>query len=378
MRTLFFGTPGIGHIVPQIPMARALRARGRAVAFLSAASMGGLLDSEGFELLTAGPEIVPDVVAEVQRTTGSDILADGVTVESEAEIFGAARIDLGYEDSLASARDWKPELIVAEMFDFIAPMVGAALGVPVATLAYGPAIRPESVEAIRVRTQERHRRFRLECPASRWYLDTCPPSLQFDDWQAPETRIALRPEAYNGGATASSGPATGKSGNPLVLVSFGTIFVVPEIITPIVRELLNHDVDVRVALGPVKTAADFGLDSDRVEFAGFTPLARMLKDVDVVLTVGGAGTVLGSLAHGIPLVMTPQGADQPIHAGRAAAAGAGIAFPLGECAPLPVGEAVATVLSEPGYRQAAQRIAAEIAGMPSADEVAERLIADLG
>jgi UDP:flavonoid glycosyltransferase YjiC (YdhE family) len=340
--------------------------------------MGAVLEPEGFELLAAGPETVPEVVAEVERTTGSNILTEGVTVQTEAEVFGAARIDLGFEDCLAVARDWRPELIVAEMFDFVAPMVGAALAVPVATLAYGPAIRPETVEAVRVRAQERHRKHRLECPAPRWYLDTCPPSLQFDDWQAPETRIALRPEAHTGAVATPSGPDAGKSGRPLVLVSFGTIFVIPQIITPIVRELLGRGVDIRIALGPVKTAADFDLVSDHVEFAGFTPLARLLNGVDAVLTAGGAGTVLGSLAHGIPLVMTPQGADQPIHAGRAAAAGTGIAFPHGECAPEAVGDAVTTVLNQPVYRQAARRIAAEIAAMPSPAEVAETLVAGLG
>jgi hypothetical protein len=59
--------------------------------------------------------------------------------------------------SLGAARDWKPALIVAEVYDFIAPMVGAELEMPVATLAYGPATRPESVEAMRVRAEERHR-----------------------------------------------------------------------------------------------------------------------------------------------------------------------------------------------------------------------------
>jgi UDP:flavonoid glycosyltransferase YjiC (YdhE family) len=75
--------------------------------------------------------------------------------------------------------------------------------------------------------------------------------------------------------------------------------------------------------------------------------------------------------------MTPQGADQPIHAGRAAAAGAGIAFPLGESTPEAVGDAVATVLDQPGYRQAARRIATEIAAMSSPGEVAEILVAGL-
>jgi UDP:flavonoid glycosyltransferase YjiC (YdhE family) len=377
MRVLFSGTPAVGHLVPQIPLARALRDQGHAVAFTSARSMAGLLAGERFELLEAGPEI-PDIVAEVQRTTGADLMADGVTVETEAEFFAGARVDLGFRDCLGVARDWRPDLIVAEEYDFIAPMVGAALGVPAATLTYGPAIRPESVEALRVRAEARYRKFGVqEAGPTQWYLDTCPPSLQFDDWKAPETRIALRPEAYSGGVAV---PDAGRQARerPLVLVSFGTIFVIPEVISPVVNELLKRDVDIRVTLGSLRKAEEFDIDSPRVEFVGFTPLEQLLGDVDVVLTAGGAGTVIGTLAHGIPMVLTPMGADQPIHAARAAAAGAGIAFKIGESAPAAVADAVATVLGDASFRQAARHVAAEIATMPSPAEVGEILRQTVG
>ncbi len=377
MRILFFGNPVYGHIIPELPLARALREQGHTVAFLTGGYVADLLASEGFEHLVAGPAVIPDLVLEVERTTGVNVLMHGVTVETEAEVFAGARIDLGYEDMVAVARPWRPELIVAEMYDFVGPMIGAALGVPVATLALGPAIRPESVEALRVRSEARHREHGVEPVAASWYLDSCPASLQIQGWQAPETWIGLRPEAYSGGGQTAVIVVDGTHVRPRVLVSFGTLFVIPEVITPIVRELLKQDLDVRVALGPSHKADDFELDPARVEFVGFTPLAQLLTDVDLVLTVGGSGTVFGALAHGIPLVLTPQGADQPINAELAATAGAGIAFPLGQAEPAAVAAAVGTVLAEPGYRLAALRIAAEIAALPGAAEVAERLVADL-
>ncbi|HWG26674.1 glycosyltransferase [Actinospica sp.] len=381
MRILFFGNPLFGHIIPQLPLARALRDQGHATAFLSAASIAGLLASEGLEHVVAGPETFPDVVAEVERGVGFSLVEKGITPETEAELFAGARLDLGFEAADAAARDWKPDLIVAEAYDFLGPMVGAALGVPVATVSLGPAIPSENAAAMRVRAEDRHRRHGLDAPTSHWFLETCPPSLQFDDFQAPATLLPMRPEAYTGAtvradpARPGSAVATDRS-RPRLLLSFGTIFVFPEVMTPIARELLKQDVDIRLALGPAKTRADFDLDSDRVEFVGFTPLERLLHDVDAVITVGGAGTVLGSLAHGLPLVMTPLNADQPLHAGRAAAAGAGIAFGIGQAEPRAVAEAVATVLTDPSYRNAAQRVAAEIAAMPSPTQVAEKLIAD--
>ena len=383
MRVLFFGNPLFGHVIPQLPLARALRDQGHATAFLSAASIGDLLASEGLEHVVAGPETFPDVVAEVERGVGYSLVEKGITPETEAEMFAGARLDLGFEAADAAARDWKPDLIVAEAYDFLGPMVGAALGVPVATVSLGPAIPPENAAAMRVRAEDRHRRHGLDAPTSDWFLETCPPSLQFPDFQAPATTLLpMRPEAYTGATVPIADPvqpgsaAATERSRPRLLLSFGTIFVFPELMTPIARELLKQDVDIRLALGPAKTRADFDLDSDRVEFVGFTPLERLLHDVDAVITVGGAGTVLGSLAHGLPLVMTPLNADQPLHAGRAAAAGAGIAFGIGQAEPKAVAEAVTTVLTDPSYRTSAQRVAAEIAAMPSPAEVAEKLDAD--
>lgn len=127
-----------------------------------------------------------------------------------------------------------------------------------------------------------------------------------------------------------------------------------------------------------KPPEEFDIDSPRVELVGFTPLQRLLIDVDVVPAVGGAETVIGALAGGIPMVLTPMGADQPIHADRVGTAGAGIAFPLGRFEPEAVVEAVATVLRDATYAQAAKRIATEIAAMYPPKEVAEILSLTVG
>jgi UDP:flavonoid glycosyltransferase YjiC (YdhE family) len=372
MRVLFFGCPGFGHVVPQLPLARAMREQGDQVALVTAASFDPLLETEEIALLAAGPE-VPQLAGELERVTGFDILAAPPSAEIEAELFAGVRIDLAYEDSLAVARDFKPDLIIVDAMDYVGRIVAGALDVPHAVIALGPAVRPESVAATNARSAASHEARGLTPQQARWYLDTCPPALQFDDFRATAARLALRPEAYTGGAAV---PAPGgERGRPRVLVNFGTLFVVPEVITPIVQALLTSDLDIRVTLGPTRNAEEFDVDSDRVEFVGFTPLAQLLSDVDAVVAAGGAGTILGTLAQGLPMVLTPLAADQPLHAGRAAAAGAAIAFPVGEFKPEQVADAVASVIEEPDYREAAQRIAAEIKAMASPAEVAAELAA---
>jgi UDP:flavonoid glycosyltransferase YjiC (YdhE family) len=71
MRVLFSSTPAYGHLLPLLPLARALRGRGHEVAMLSAEAVSPIVAPEGIELLPAGPGM--DVVlAETGRRTGTD------------------------------------------------------------------------------------------------------------------------------------------------------------------------------------------------------------------------------------------------------------------------------------------------------------------
>ena len=160
-------------------------------------------------------------------------------------------------------------------------------------------------------------------------------------------------------------------------MTFGTIFTNPEVLAPLIRDLAAKAYGVRVALGVTASAADFANDADTVAFEGFRPYAELLDGVDVVVGHGGAGTNLGALAAGVPLVLIPQGADQGGQAERVAAAGAAITVPAEAMRPSAVSLAVADVLQQPSYRAAARTIADRIATMPSTDEVAA-LLADAG
>jgi UDP:flavonoid glycosyltransferase YjiC (YdhE family) len=128
-----------------------------------------------------------------------------------------------------------------------------------------------------------------------------------------------------------------------------------------------------VTLGLTARAEDFGAAGDGVTFTGFAPLAELLHDVDLVVTHGGAGTTLGSLARGLPLVVVPQGADQFLQAAVVSASGAGIAVQPGPDVPQTVAKAVGTLRADAAYAGAARAVAQQIAAMPSPAEVATRL-----
>jgi UDP:flavonoid glycosyltransferase YjiC (YdhE family) len=379
MRILFFSSPLYGHVIPQISLARAFRDRGDDVAFVTNEALAPFFAAEHLGFLPAGPG-AQGVMAEMVRRTGIDPVAAGWTgsAETAAEMFAGVRVDLGYYESVDRTRAFKPDLIVAEAFDFVGPVVAEQLCMPHATVAFGPALPPEFTEIFVERVTRTCADRGLSYRPGDWYLDPCPLSLQLEGWQAPTGRLALRPEAFSAGPEAQATDSAGeRAGRTRVLVTFGTLFNETGFISSLLTELLARDYDLRVTLGLAASEADFSVHDERIEYAAFTPLARLLDGVDVVLTVGGAGTVLGALSRGVPLVLTPQGADQPLNAARVAGAGAGIALPPGPVAPEAVARAVEEVLAKPDYRRGAREIAAEIRAMPSAQEVAARLAAEV-
>ncbi|MFJ3672445.1 glycosyltransferase [Streptomyces sp. NPDC090106] len=376
MRILFSSTPQHGHLLPGLPLARAFRDRGDEVAAITSASFGPLFAAEGITLLPVGPEI-PELLMEAARLAG----VDDPTVPDPAvaaELFAGARIDLTADAAIAAARAFDPDLIVAEATDYVGPLVAAALEVPYAKLAFGPLIPAQFTDVFDAVAERRHKERDLTVPGPTWYLDPCPEALQGPDWQAPQGRLPLRPEAHRGPRTPDTTVSTapGNGHRPKVLLSFGTHFAAPHVLRPVI-EALAAKTDLVVTLGLTATAADYGDGFDQVEFVGFTPLAELLDGVDLVVTHGGAGTTLGTLSRGLPMVVVPQGADQFLQAGAVAGSRTGVAV-MPPAGPEAVAEAVIEVLDSAEYRDNAGRAAEQIAAMPSPREVADQLAALLG
>ena len=104
------------------------------------------------------------------------------------------------------------------------------------------------------------------------------------------------------------------------------------------------------------------------------PLAPLLAQCDAVVCHAGTGTTLASLAAGLPLVLIPKGADQFDTARACGRAGAAQVLLGDQVTPKAVHDAVRAVLPDASPERAAARaLAAEIAAMPSATEVAHTL-----
>jgi Glycosyltransferase family 28 C-terminal domain len=354
-----------------LPLARGFRRRGDEVAIVVPSSYAPFFGEEDIDVLVAGADS-PTVIAEVMRRTGEDVTGE-CTRDAVVEAFTTARIDLSVADTLTAVRDWGPDLVVHDAMDFVGPFVAIACGARRVGHTFGSDV---SADFIRVSTeraisdyQDRGIRW---LPAD-WVADICPADLQVNGWQAPRGWLPLRPEAHRAPTASPARKPRPLTGQARVLVTFGTTFTNPEVLAPLIRDLAAKDYSVRVALGLAASPPDFAVDHEAVVFEAFRPYAELLDGIDVVVAHGGAGTNLGALAAGLPLVLIPQGADQGGQAERVATAGAAINITPADFSSIAVGQAVAEVLGQPGYRVAAERIANQIAVMPSTDEVAALL-----
>ncbi|WP_051499051.1 glycosyltransferase [Nocardia sp. BMG51109] len=372
MRMLFSAVPAYGHILPLAPLMAAAIDAGHTVALLASADVRSLADRElapGAEFLAAGagPEVL---VAEAARRTGADPLRPGPGMIGET--FGNTRLELDAEETFDRAREWAPDLVVAETFDTVGPLIAARLNVPWHQAAVGPGVASVLTEIARsVAPHYERAGVRPVTPSS--YIDPWPSALQDPEWVAPAPVLPVRARAHRrpAGVIGCSGGATDDlprftdPGKPTVLLTLGTVFSDESTLAEIGPAVADADVNVLVTLGLVVQQPPAAGARGELRHVSFAPLDTLLDDVELVVAAGGSGTILGALSRGIPLVLWPQGADQPINAARAAAAG--VALVVDSAAA--VTAAVERALHDEILRSRVAEVAAENAGKPTPAEV---------
>ena len=366
MRVLFTCVAAEGHFRPLLPLARAFRERGDEVAFATAAEFRPVRE-EGFEHLAAGID-----QAELERRFASHRadLARMPFFERRAHAFSTrfaltdapARL----QDLLRVTSDLRPDLVVHDSSELAAPVVAEKLGIESVQHGFGRPIPTAAVEAAAAAGAALWEELGLEPdPLAGLYrgpfVNIAPPSLAPPPAEASEV-LHLRP---------AERAAPESRGRQLVYVTLGTTHPFQNF-QLLLDALAGLDVDVLLTTGRGRYPAALDVPPNaRVE--EFVPQAETLPRAALILSHGGSGTLLGALAHGVPLVLTPQGADQFDNARATAAIGAARVLMPDEIDEHAVRDAVTSALADPSCRDAAERVAGEIAAMPPPAEVADRL-----
>jgi MGT family glycosyltransferase len=104
------------------------------------------------------------------------------------------------------------------------------------------------------------------------------------------------------------------------------------------------------------------------------PQLALLPHLHAVVSHGGHNTVCESLAHGVPLVVTPIRDDQPVIADQVVRSGAGLRLKFGRLAPAALQAAVARLFDEPGFAAQAARVRESFAAAGGARSAARLLV----
>jgi MGT family glycosyltransferase len=419
--------PFVGHINPFLSVAKALQARGHSVAFYTGGRAQAQLESEGFTVFPfqhLSEERVWNIVTSLEKMPRGwrSYRAVGILLRALRDCFDTMPDQLA--DLEPVLRDWRPDAIVSDpsMWGPIL-VLSETTPVPVALLStlmgclipgadgrtwalggppprtFGARLAATTIAAIgsgvsrfgyrpRVnRVRALHGLSPLDVPVNAYaarlplYLVPSIPELDFERDDLPPSVHYIGPCIWNKPSHESLPPWFNQlpSGDPWVHVTEGTLHVeAPIVLGAAAQGLANLPMQVILTTGPQRdpAALDLGPIAPNVHVEQYISHSALLPRCSVLVTTGGAGTVMTALQFGSPLVIVPTHWDKPDNARRIVATGAGICLPPRKCSPARLRAAVERVLNEPGFRRNAQRLAQRLAncpGLPGAVELLESL-----
>lgn len=367
-RVLFTFAGGTGHFNPLVPIARAVREAGHVVAFACQSALVATVEHEGFTAFDTGGD-----------TFGNHERMPLLELDAERE---ARAIPEGFIRRTARERAanlvplcgrWAPDLLVCDEIDFGTMVVAERLGLPHAAVQVtgaGSLVRKDFLVDALDELRAAHGLPpdpAVVMPERHLVLSPFPPSFRDPASPLPTTAHSLR----SSDPVAAQAPPSWLADlpdAPTVYFTLGTVFNLEsgDLFSRVLGGLRELPVNLVVTVGRHIDPVEFGPQPDHVRIERYVPQSLLLPHVDLVVSHGGSGSVIGALAHGLPLVVIPMGADQPHNGDRCVDLGVGRVLDAVAATPDDVREAVSAVLAEPSYRLAAERVQAEIAGLPDA------------
>ncbi len=354
MRVLVTSPRRLGHVQPLVPLARALVARGNEVLWALPPEGVPFVEGAGLRAVPVGlPGMIdPRKVADDPALAG--LSAAEVPEVLFAKLFAGVAAPLMLTDMEPLVHEWRPELLVADAAELAGHLAAIQVGIPSVTKGFGPLLPEPRVAAVDAELAPLWRSRGIEPRPyggsyEHLYLDVYPPEMQAGPAETPHVprRQLLRPVSDDAGVEEWAAPPLpeGRPGAPLVYLTMGTVFNAEGPLRTALAGLAGLDVRVLVTVGPLADPGVLGAQPAHVRVERYVPQSQMLASCDAVVSHGGSGTVLATLAHGLPQLCLPQGADQFLNA-------------------------VERLLVEDSFRRSATSVAASIEAMPSADDVA--------
>jgi UDP:flavonoid glycosyltransferase YjiC (YdhE family) len=372
VKVLVTCVPQAGHVNPMLPLISAFVRAGDEVVVATGDGLRDQVEQLGARFERAGNGLDAWFGQLADRTRGAP--GDGLAPERIGHyfvprLFGEIATADMVDDVLAVGERLQPDLVLFDAEAYVGPLVADLLGARQANHLFGPLAPADVTQLAADALSPLWRSFGRDIPpeAGLYVGSTvvvCPPSL--DPERPPRgDRLLVRPAPLPVRPPRRQSP-------PFVYFSLGTLWANASVVAVVFEALSDLPVRVVATLGSLD-AGEVGAVPPNVELHQYVPQADVLPDASLVIHHAGAGTMFGALAHGLPQLALPQAADNFINGDLLARCGAGLVLRPDELSPQAVAAAVTELLAGSAAGRTARHIAAEIAAMPSADEVADRL-----
>ena len=159
-------------------------------------------------------------------------------------------------------------------------------------------------------------------------------SLQPKSWQAPWPAQSDRPRALVACSTGAQGQR--------------------DLFQRVINAIGTVDVDALATTGPNLDVADLRAPKNVYLLRG-APHDLVMKEVSVVISQGGHGTVTRSLVNGLPQLILPMARDQAGNAARVVAKGAGLLLPPA-ASEAEIAATINRLITDPQFKAAARRV----------------------
>jgi len=324
MKALFTTFPAYGHLLPMLPLAHAVAAARDEVVIATHADLHGA--AAGLPTRGIGPAL-PALIAQNEARFHQDVLeyrSDGAgendVLAATVALFTTTYADVVFDDLSTLVTDERPDVIVAEMWDFVTPLVARKFGIPYATFLHSPATVVDPVLAAGAEKAGVQRG--LPVPAPMATIALWPEWLEALPITRDESKIPISSSAYESGTPVDIPAFTGD--RPAVLVTLGTVVDDLDLLRSAVGAVLDAGANALVTTGFAAKPEDLEADPERVRAVSFAPIGQLLDRVQAVVAAGGSGTTLATLSRGLPMLFLPKIANQPQVAAAVTAFGAGI------------------------------------------------------
>ncbi|SEU32275.1 glycosyltransferase, MGT family [Stigmatella erecta] len=359
-----------------VPLARALQQAGHEVAFAAAASFRAQVEASGFPVFPAGvgfESLEGELQAHMQALPRVDVPEH---LDRVLELF-VDRLARPMAQALVPlCRRWRPDVLISESAEFAGPVVAERLGLPHATIQVGGAgfsedggtglfarrldgLRAEHGLPADPELRELFRYLHLSFMPAAYFGGALPPNTQY-----------LRLEVFDqsGGERLPEWMAT-LGGRPVVYATLGTVFnKLIRYLRTITEALRDEPVDLIVTVGRDMDPARLGPQPSNVYVERYIPQSLVLPRCELAILHGGYNSVMSALHVGLPVLIVPLAADQPMNAQSCERLGVGRRVNPDTLTPELLRQQVREMMRDGSYRERARRFQAEAQALPGMGE----------